>query len=846
MNIITSPSLFDTLTSTFEPYIVPVSVLGLFVAVLKYYGNFRKICSDIFSWISNTFGWFKRASTQFSVETTCQQTIDEFNAIVPELNLPRVSLKSVKKDEDGNIILKPGEAIILLKYNRDNCQNIINTASLYVKKTLLSISKPYMDTGVKKAIDFSVIRNFLNQTKLKNFAVPQFLEENQEDIAQYNETFDKVSKIEKEGLFSRILLREYAIWGNKIATEIPNDSHKRESLDVLNFIYNIAVREYDELTPLSCLTNNVKVAILLVAKYETFYGKGIEPYVRRIKEGFSKGITTFYLLARNEKIDILNEVYGKLVESGNYELLNGPKRYKDDLGRDNICYCIEVKKNGDLATAYSDVRLAKNEHKTIDIIITSVLSDKLQGVYNGIDVIIPITEISAIPNLRLKNFYTEGMTVQAIPLSIIERGSVVASLLSTQSEPNSLVNNKYAIGATVEAIVEYSDDEFIKLRIKDSEQQARASRRDLTFSRFGFLHQLFPVGSEHSFIIKEIDYVLNVLILRKKNLVDPWINISYKVGDSLDCTIFNIEEFCFETELPGDYYAILPFSELSWLDSNINDIKKGIKRRSIQAVRIKSINKDRRVIILTQKKLVSDYQTYFESIKDNDYNTQCVINEINAYGLIGTVNNILKIFIPLSECHIGNTAYNYKLGKKYTVKIKEVAEDNRSLIGTLKPFIKTPLQSFSEKHQKGHVFTSLKKVGRFNNGISFNVKLSKSDEVRAVLYNSDVSDMCFVKDIDLLFDNGFTCPLCIKSINVEKNHIVLSLKDILLANRNKIELIEYGDSVYGRVIGKKQNDYIVLIENIWTDALLESDKKLSIGQRVEMIKASSSSFCLAN
>ena len=73
----------------------------------------------------------------------------------------------------------------------------------------------------------------------------------------------------------------------------------------LDFIYDIASRGYDELTPLQLQKNNVKIAVLLVAKTETYREKGSRPYLRRIREGFTSGINTFYLLARGEKINIL-------------------------------------------------------------------------------------------------------------------------------------------------------------------------------------------------------------------------------------------------------------------------------------------------------------------------------------------------------------------------------------------------------------------------------------------------------------------------------------------------------------------------------------------------------------
>lgn len=109
--------------------ILPTSIVGIFITIIKNYDNVKKIVSDLLSFFAATFGWFKSKSTQTSVESICQLSINGINTIVPELDLPKLSLKWAKKDKDGNVELKPGEAIVLLKYNKDNCQNIINNVS---------------------------------------------------------------------------------------------------------------------------------------------------------------------------------------------------------------------------------------------------------------------------------------------------------------------------------------------------------------------------------------------------------------------------------------------------------------------------------------------------------------------------------------------------------------------------------------------------------------------------------------------------------------------------------------------------------------------------------------------
>lgn len=809
--------------------------------VIEYYDNIKNIIADILSCIAATLGWFKSKSTQVSVEANCQHNINQLNSIVPELDLPRVSLQWVNKDEDGKVILNPGEAIVLLRYNRDNSQNILNTISIYVKNTLLLTSKPYMDEGVKKAIDFSVIRSFIKSDETRNFLIPQLLQNNKDDISNYSGTYDKVSKIEKEGLFSRILLREYSCWGNKIASEIPNKEHEKESLKLLDFVYNIASRGPDEFTPLKCISNNVKVAVLLVAKSSTYDEQGTKPYLRRIKEGFACGISTFYLLARNEKIEILQEVYEELMESGNFELQNGPKIYKNELGENTICYCIEVKKNSDIVATYNDVEKAIADGTNIEISITDVFSSGIRGDYNGMMVWIPQEEISTISDIRLKKYYSAGMTIQVRPLSI-DGGEIQATLISTPSEPKSLINNKFEINSQVIAIVELAEDDFVRFIVKDTNQQAIAFRKDLTYSRFGYLHHLFPLGAEISCVIKNIDYVSNELILRRSDLKNPWESVPYKIEETLECTVCNIKETFCETELPGDYYAILPYSELTWVDSKIDDCKKGIKRNKVLTVRIKSIDAEKRIIVLTQRNNISDYQRYYDLIGKDNYNAQCVIKDITSYGVNGIVNKELRVFIPMSECHIGDSSLDYKIGKSYMVHIIEVSADKRSLIGSFKPFITPPLQAFSEKYKIGDVLSGLTMSGQSNYGVSFIIRYSRNKEIRAFLKNSEVSESCFVSNLNKYFENGYTCPLCIKSIDLEKNYVTLSMKDVFAKNKKNIEKIDWGEIVYGKVIGYKQGKYVAIVEKLWIDVILESDRHIEIGEKVKMIKASTSVF----
>ena len=813
--------------------------LTLYV-VLKYYNNVRNFLSDITSVLASTCGWCKSIHTKLKIETNGTTSIDRLNKVVPELNLPELAIEWVKPDEHGKIRLEPGKAIALLKYDKDNTQNIINATSIYVQNTLLNKTKPFLDSGIKKAVDFAIIREFLSKTPQKDYIVSLYVDTCTEDFYRYGDAFNKVTKVEDEGLLARVLLREYAVWGNKLVGRIRNEDLVNESKSFLDFIYNIASRDFDELTPLVFNDATLKVAVLLVAKYDTYVENGIKPYVRRIREGFANGINTFYLLARNEKIDILNEVYGQLISSGNYNLLNGPEVYKDNLGRNNICYCIEVKHDADMAKTYASITEFINNEKTIECSITSVHRDEILCDYNSLPVVIVRNEITDSTELRLKNYYTSGMTIEVIPLKLIEGGKIYGTLLNTRSNPAQLFNNNFSVNSTVIGIVQSADDDFITLLVKGTDQKCVAFRRNLTYSRFVFLHKLFPVGSEFEFIVKSIDYINNSLELKLSNLPDPWEELSFHEGQDLSVPVLLKKETCIETELTEGVFAILPNSELSWFD-DIDKIKDKIKRNSWIHVCIKRIDRERRLIILSYKNRVSPYLTYFRKLP-TEKNIRIKIESQNTYGIIGVADSKYKVFIPNSETYIGQNRFNVKINESFLVHIKEVDKNNRSLIGSFKPFIEPPLKSFKEKFSEGQVLSHLRFIRATENGTYFLIRYNGNMSTEALLLNSEVSDNCYIKDTEKIFGATFTCPLKVKAINLDRNIIYLSLKDLTAQNANRVESLDYGKVYSGKILGIKNGGYCILLENIWIEIYIKSNKSYAIGDCLEVMKASSTDF----
>lgn len=827
------PNYINILVSIF----LVVLILG---AVLKNYTNFRNFFHDVCHGISSFASWKKRRKVKSSVEKDCNKAIDEINEIVPELQMPDLSIEWVSKDESGQVNLKEGEAIVYLNYQRDNTRNYINTAATYIKRNLLPNSRNYLSEPVRKAIDFTIIKGFLNRSVSKNYVMNPFIEDNKTDLAQYSDTFEKVTTVDDEGMLTRILLREYSLWGGKLAGHLPKAEHQEESDGFLNFIYELLTREPEELTPLRFIGNDIKVGVILVAKPETYSQFGSTPYLRRIRAGFASGINTFYLLARNEKIDILSNVYSDLIATGYFSLQNGPKEFKDSQGRDVICYCIEVNPEGDMAKDYTLVNEAISSHGIIEVEVTSVNRTSLSCRYNFIPVVIPMEEITDIQDVRLYKYYSEGMTLNAEPIEIIDKGVIKASLKNTDSNPQRLIDLEYSVGNKVVAVVESHRQHMMHLLVKDSDQKAIAFRRNVTFSWMYSLDTLFPVGSENEYVICGVDYLNNTLELKLTNISDPWAKINYHVGQNVQFSMMEENDTCFTTELEPGLKAILPYSELTWKRLEIEHEKTQFIQNYSYSAKIKQIIPENRIIILTKKTKDNPYETYLRSLGENGM-VDVVFKTCDSCGINGIADGGFEVFIPMSETHIGGFYYKFELNKTYKVKLKEVSERGNSLIGTLKPFIETPLKALSKNSKKGTLIKHGKQVGITDSTVSYSITYPGIGTVKANLYVGDMSNLCRITvPMTELVDKIVPQQLMIKEFDFERNRLDLSLKQLLANNKKKRQELKYKTLYHAVVIGQNNMKYVIVVKDLWIEAYLEINKLIKPGTNVEVYLAANS------
>lgn len=136
------------------------------------------------------------------------------------------------------------------------------------------------------------------------------------------------------------------------------------------------------------------------------------------------------------------------------------------------------------------------------------------------------------------------------------------------------------------------------------------------------------------------------------------------------------KENCVITEIEEGVKAILPFTEITWFTPESSQIKK-LKNNVTFECRIKSINQDRRLVILTMKSAESPYLNYYKRIEENEYIVDAKVIASDAKGLVCLADEKYRILFRKVKLILEQTniSVRLKIKLRYILKISVMTND---------------------------------------------------------------------------------------------------------------------------------------------------------------------------
>jgi len=278
----------------------------VFTGVIYFFNNLEKF-EILISWILRLFSWINKKTRLKAINTQIQAKINTaVESIETEVEgvLPNpIKIEWLKGGEE-HASIEDNEIIVRLHNDFNNARNIVVATMLYLQEGLLRLSRPHTFYPLQKAIDLEMAWKILHADEETNIG-SYFLNEIHTPTTLENDEIgicgSKVKSIKSGGMFTRVLLRELRGLGRKVAGSLPSRETKEETKLFLDFLHTITSSDQGSIYPLNFLGKNIKVGIVLVARFQTLSMGGLRTHKNWLKKKVEMGAETVYVCGMGSK-----------------------------------------------------------------------------------------------------------------------------------------------------------------------------------------------------------------------------------------------------------------------------------------------------------------------------------------------------------------------------------------------------------------------------------------------------------------------------------------------------------------------------------------------------------------
>lgn len=300
----------------------------LFIAVLVFLYYLYRNPEQFDAWLANIdrlllrFGLGRdKRFIQRDIRSRINKVSKKINKEAEGLVTKGVDIIWVNQDNIESFLRK-GRVIVRMRHHENHDKNIVNATSHYVAKGILHTAKIYLPGKIQTAVDLALVKKILCEEQETGTSIDYFsvniLQPVLNTDAELKRIFTVIEKMEKKGLFTRILLREIRLMGKRLYPSTPTKEEFKETEDFFNFLEPFATHSSgDIIRDWEFTRDNIRIGILLVARRGKLRHEGYRPYTKQINEKINRGVQNIYIFGRNpNNVEAVKKI-AKMIRTGN-------------------------------------------------------------------------------------------------------------------------------------------------------------------------------------------------------------------------------------------------------------------------------------------------------------------------------------------------------------------------------------------------------------------------------------------------------------------------------------------------------------------------------------------------
>ena len=254
----------------------------------------------------------------------------------------------VGENETSESFLDNNQIIVYVHSYKDEVRQAVGILHSYCSKGFVPKSKVYMPTSVSKSSDLIITQKLAQYAghNVYDFFNREYIPELLKQDKTYKAVYEKLQKVDKDGLFLPVLLNEIDKYTNKIYPTVPSSEIMTTIIHLMDFIYAIVARAQGDPVRLTFCENEIKIRVILAISDLSY---GIDKPVQDAETAIqSRSVNTIYVLATGSKMDfakdIANAIYKRNPQDVFEPIETNYKRYtRTPSGSDSICFEINTR-----------------------------------------------------------------------------------------------------------------------------------------------------------------------------------------------------------------------------------------------------------------------------------------------------------------------------------------------------------------------------------------------------------------------------------------------------------------------------------------------------------------------
>jgi len=289
--------MFDWITALFTsiPWLVVVGFLIYFAKNPEKVEKWASILARTFSFVSLRI---EKSGLAKDIQSDINSFVKSYDLGKDKRVLPyRVKIDWISKTS-REAFIRDGKVVIKMQRHENQARNFLYAVLDWVDVGLIPESRHLLDKRVLTAIDLSFVNKVLTEKK-RHDSKQLFIDEIYESKAKKGSMIERYtaafSRLDKRGLFVGVVLPEYSILGKNLGNEIPSSNLKLETIGFAEMLEKLSRKPHGEDVSPKYDGENIKCAIVLIARSETYDMRGLSPYLGFINKCCEGGTRSIYV-----------------------------------------------------------------------------------------------------------------------------------------------------------------------------------------------------------------------------------------------------------------------------------------------------------------------------------------------------------------------------------------------------------------------------------------------------------------------------------------------------------------------------------------------------------------------